>query len=116
MKPKYKVIRWQTDGTEEIWEAPQEPTFQEMYKLINCTTIERQSGYGKEISNRTFDMWCDEEGGPLMKGIYHAKDNPKGAIRNKRATIAWYLWQKRTGHICQPGDAIHGNVIVYKKI
>ena len=40
MKPKYKVIRWQTDGTEEIWEAPQKPTFQEMYKLINCTTIE----------------------------------------------------------------------------
>ncbi len=23
MKPKYKVIRWQTDGTEEIWDASQ---------------------------------------------------------------------------------------------
>ena len=51
MKPKYKVIRWQTDGTEEIWEAPQKPTFQQMYKLINCTTIERQSGYDKDVSN-----------------------------------------------------------------
>jgi len=30
-KPKYKVIRWSDDGTEEIWEAPQKPTFQEMY-------------------------------------------------------------------------------------
>ena len=59
---KYKVIRWQTDGTEEIWEASSKPTFQEMYKLINCTTIERQSGYDKDISNRTFDMWCDEDG------------------------------------------------------
>ena len=46
-KAKYKVIRWSDDGTEEIWEAPQKPTFQEMYKLINCTTIERQSGYDK---------------------------------------------------------------------
>ena len=41
VKPKYKVIRWSDDGTEEIWEAPQKPTFQEMYKLINCTTNER---------------------------------------------------------------------------
>ena len=56
----YKVIRWSDDGTEHVWEAPQKPTFQQMYKLINCTTIERQSGYDKDISNRTFDMWCDE--------------------------------------------------------
>ena len=69
MKPKYKVIRWQTDGTEEIWEAPQKPTFQEMYKLINCTTIERQSGYDKEISNRTFDMWMDEESKRRIKSL-----------------------------------------------
>ena len=55
-KAKYKVIRWSDDGTEEIWEAPQKPTFQDMYKLINCTTIERLSGYDKEISNRTFDI------------------------------------------------------------
>ncbi len=88
MKPKYKVIRWQTDGTEEIWDASQKPTFPEMYKLINCTTIERQRGYDKDISNRTFDMWMDEEGGSMIKGIYHKEDNPKGAIRNERATNA----------------------------
>ena len=57
----YKVIRWKTDGTEEVWEAPNKPTFEQMYKLIGCTTIERQSGYDKDISNRTFDMWMDEE-------------------------------------------------------
>jgi hypothetical protein len=103
----YKVIRWQTDGTEEIWEAPQKPTFQEMYKLINCTTIERQSGYDKDISNRTFDMWCDEES--KMKGDEFIK-------KNIRATNAWFRWMKRTGHMCMPGDFIAGNTIIYKKI
>ena len=107
IKFKYKVIRWQTDGTEEIWEAPQKPTFQEMYKLINCTTIERQSGYDKEISNRTFDMWMDEES--KMKGDEFIK-------KNERATNAWYTWMNRTGHVNMPGDFIAGNVIVYKKI
>jgi len=103
----YKVIRWQTDGTEEIWEAPKKPTFQEMYKLINCTTIERQSGYDKEISNRTFDMWCDEES--KMKGDEFIK-------KNERATNAWITWMARTGHKCMHDDFIAGNVVVYKKI
>ena len=103
----YKVIRWQTDGTEEIWEAPQKPTFQEMYKLINCTTIERQSGYDKNISNRTFDMWCDEES--KMKGDEFIK-------RNERATNAWINWLMRTGHKRMHDDFIAGNVVVYKKI
>jgi hypothetical protein len=40
----YKVIRWQTDGTEEIFTAPKKPTLEELYKLIGCSTIERQSG------------------------------------------------------------------------
>jgi hypothetical protein len=104
---KYKVIRWQTDGTEEIWEAPQKPTFQEMYKLINCTTIERQSGYDKDISNRTFDMWMDEES--KCKA-------PEFIKKNVRATNAWFRWMKRTGHMCMPGDFIAGNTIIYKKI
>jgi len=107
VKPKYKVIRWQTDGTEEIWEAPQKPTFQQMYKLINCTTIERQSGYDKDVSNRTFDMWMDEES--KMKGDEFIK-------KNERATNAWYTWMNRTGRVNMPGDFIAGNVVVYKKI
>ena len=107
IKFKYKVIRWQTDGTEEIWEAPQKPTFPQMYKLINCTTIERQSGYDKEISNRTFDMWCDEES--KMKGDEFIK-------RNERATNAWINWLMRTGHKRMHDDFIAGNVVIYKKI
>ena len=107
VKPKYKVIRWQTDGTEEIWEAPQKPTFPQMYKLINCTTIERQRGYDKDISNRTFDMWCDEES--KMKGDEFIK-------KNERATNAWINWLMRTGHKRMHDDFIAGNVVIYKKI
>ena len=107
IKFKYKVIRWQTDGTEEIWDASQKPTFPEMYKLINCTTIERQSGYDKEISNRTFDMWCDEES--KMKGDEFIK-------RNERATNAWINWLMRTGHKRMHDDFIAGHVVIYKKI
>ena len=107
IKFKYKVIRWQTDGTEEIWEMPQKPTFPQMYKLINCTTIERQRGYDKDISNRTFDMWCDEES--KMKGDEFIK-------RNERATNAWINWLMRTGHKRMHDDFIAGNVVIYKKI
>ena len=30
----YKIIRWKTDGTEEIWTAPKKPTLDQLYKLI----------------------------------------------------------------------------------
>ena len=107
MTDKYKVIRWQTDGTEEIWKASSKPTFQDIYKLINCTTIERQSGYDKDISNRTFDMWMYEDS--KMKGKEFIK-------KNVRATNAWFRWMKRTGHMCMPGAFIPGNTVIYKKI
>jgi hypothetical protein len=103
----YKVIRWQTDGTEEVWEAKTKPTLDQLYKLIGCTTIERQSGYDEEISNRTFDMWCDEES--KMKGDEFIK-------RNQRATSAWMRWLMRTGHKRMHDDFIAGNTVVYKKI
>ena len=103
----YKVIRWQTDGTEEIWTAPKKPTLDQLYKLIGCTTIERQSGYDKDVSNRTFDMWMDEES--KCKA-------PEFIKKNERATSAWYEWQSRTGHQSLPGDFIAGNTVIYKKI
>ena len=103
----YKVIRWKTDGTEEIWTAPKKPTLDQLYKLIGCGTIERQSGYDKDISNRTFDMWMDEES--KCKG-------PEFIKKNERATSAWYTWQSRTGHQSLPGDFIAGNTVIYKKI
>ena len=103
----YKVIRWQTDGTEEVWEAKTKPTLDQLYKLIGCRTIERQSGYDKGVSNRTFDMWMDEES--KCKGAEFIK-------KNIRATNAWFRWMTRTGHVNIPGDFIAGNTVVYKKI
>jgi len=103
----YKVIRWKTDGTEEVWEAKTKPTLEQLYKLIGCGTIERQSGYDKDISNRTFDMWMDEES--KCKA-------PEFIKKNERATSAWYEWQSRTGHQSLPGDFIAGNTVIYKKI
>ena len=109
MTDKYKVHVWKADkdNTELVFEAPAKPTFQDMYKLINCTTIERRSGYDKDISNRTFDMWCDEDS--KMKGEEFIK-------KNIRATNAWFKWMDRTGHMCLPGDFIAGNTVIYKKI
>ena len=103
----YKVIRWKTDGTEEVWEAPKKPTLDQLYKLIGCSTVERQSGYDKDISNRTFDMWMDEES--KCKA-------PEFIKKNERATSAWITWMARTGHKCMHDDFIAGNTVVCKKI
>ena len=108
-KPKYKVHVWKADedNTELVFDAPAKPTLEQLYKLIGCSTIERQSGYDKDVSNRTFDMWMDEES--KLKG-------PEFIKKNVRATNAWFRWMHRTGHINIPGDFIAGNVVVYKKI
>ena len=50
-------------------------------------------------------MYCDEES--KLK-------NP--IIKNKRATEAWYEWQRRTSRSCIPGDFIAGSVAVIKKV
>ena len=93
----------QTDN--ETFEFVKKPTFQDMYPLIDCDTIEILSGFDKSISNRTFDMYCDEES-KLKTPI----------IKNKRATEAWYEWQRRTKRSCIPGDFIAGSVAVIKKV
>ena len=87
--------------------SAKKPTLDQLYKLIGCSTVERQSGYDKDISNRTFDMWMDEES--KCKA-------PEFIKKNERASTAWYEWQSRTGHQCIPGDFIAGNTVVYKKI
>ena len=73
--------------------------------LLDCNMIEITKGYNKEVNNRSFDMYCDEES-KLKNTTYP----------NKRATQAWYEWQKRTGHMCLPGDYIAGSVAIIKKI
>ena len=105
-KPKYKVHVWKADedNTELVFEAPAKPTLQQLYKLIGCSTVERVSGYDKSVSNRTFDIWIDEEG----------KFN--SPTRNLRATNAWFRWMHRTGHVNIPGDYITGTTVCYKKM
>ena len=105
-KPKYHVYVWDNDAdnTETVFEAPAKPTLKELYKLIGCTMVERVSGYDKDVSNRTFDIWIDEEG----------KFN--SPVKNLRATNAWFRWMERTGHVSLPGDYITGTTVCYKKI
>ena len=66
--------------------------------------MERVSGYDKSVSNRTFDIWIDEEG------------KFKSSTKNVRATNAWFRWMHRTGHVNIPGDYITGTTVCYKKI
>ena len=105
-KYKYNVHVWDADAdnTETVFEAPAKPTLEQMYKLIGCDRVERVSGYDKSVSNRTFDLWIDEEG---------KFNNP---TKNLRATNAWYRWMERTGYLNIPGDCITGKAVCYKKI
>ena len=108
----YKLHIWKSaieDGfpkrDEETYEFTKKPTFSDMYPLLDCDMIEILHGYDKTISNRTFDIYCDEES--KMKSSF---------MKNDRATDAWYRWQKRTGRTCVPGDFIAGNVAIIEKV
>jgi len=108
----YKLHVWKAamgkDGPvtdSETHEYVKKPTFEDMYKHIGCDMIEILHGYDSNISNRTFDIYCDEEA--KLKNPF---------IRNDRATDAWYTWQTRTGRISQPGDFIAGNVAIIEKV
>ena len=108
----YKLLIWKSvmdhhgpNTKEESYIMNYKPTFEELYKHLDCSMIEILSGYDKNISNRSFDMYCDEES-KLKTPI----------VKNKRATNAWYAWQERTKRQCIPGDFIAGNVAVIKKV
>lgn len=101
----YNVIIWKDNDNEDIHVFKNKPTFADIYPLIGCDMIEILQGYDPEISNRTFDMYCDEES-KLKNTTYP----------NKRATKAWYEWQKRTKRQCLPGDHVVGHVAIVKKI
>lgn len=101
---QYNVIVWKTNGDENFHAFQNKPTFQDLYPLIGCSTIEIQRGYDRDISQRSFDMYCDEESKLVQKPA------------NERATWAWYKWQKRTGNNCIPGDYISGDVAIIKKV
>ena len=111
-KAKYHVHVWDADAdnTETVFEAPAKPTLEQLYKLIGCTMVERVSGYDKSVSNRTFDIWIDEEG------------KFKSPTKNIRATNAWFRWLERKytpqtiGDVFTSGDYISGRAVCYKKI
>ena len=50
-------------------------------------------------------MYCDEK-----------SKHKTPIIKNKRATDAWYEWQRKTSRSCIPGDFIAGSVAVIKKV
>ena len=84
------------------------PSFQDMYKHLDCDMIEMSTAHLPEWSNRKdgyTDIYFDEEG--KMKSM---------VIPNKKITSAWYSWQKNTGRQCIPGDFIAGKVAVIQEI
>ena len=99
---------WGNNGPEtgsETHEYTKKPTFQDMYGHIGCNQIEILHGYDKDISKRTFDIYCDEES--KLKNPF---------VKNDRATKAWYAWQERTGRTCIEGDFVAGNVAIIEKV
>ncbi len=105
----YKLHTFRTDGSVKSDPYKMKPTFQDMYKEIDCTTIQPSTAYLPKYSNRKdgyTDIYFDEEF--LLK-------SPPVDI-NKVITDAWYKWQKKTGHQSLPGTHIHGNVCVIQKV
>ena len=90
------------------WTKKDKPTFEDMYPLIGCDTIQISTVYLPEFSNRKdgyVQIHIDEEG--LFK-------DPVPQV-NRRITSAWYKWQEKTGHMCIPGDQIRGKVAIIQK-
>ena len=64
----YKLIIWKAIWTDSGPETGTDsyilnykPTFQDMYKHLSTDMIEITKGYDKDISDRSFDMYIDEE-------------------------------------------------------
>ena len=104
----YKLHLFHVDGYVKTSKWKTKPTFKDMYKEIDCTMIERTTGYLPKYSNRKdgyTDLWMDEES--KLKNSF---------IMNKNITDAWYKWAKKTGHQIIPGDFIAGHVCVIQKV
>ena len=103
---KLHVIKAE-DGTIKTINSKTKPTFQDMYKQIDCSMIEMSKAYYPEYSNRKdgyVDIYFDEEF--LMK---------ESSKPNIGATVAWKAWQDKTGHMALPGSVLHGTVCVIQK-
>ena len=104
-KTVWNVIIWKAMGDVNFKVFVQKPDWDNIKPFINAKMIEIQKGYDKDISDRSFEMLCNEEA--KMTNMI---------VRNNRATKAWYEWQKRTGRTCIPGDFIAGDVAILKKV
>ena len=108
----YKLIIWKAiwtgeepENTTDSFILNYKPDFNELYKHLNCDTIQIVQGFDNNISNRTFDMYTDENSKMKSK-----------VVKNKWATNAWMTWQERTDRMCLPGDFIAGHVAIIKKV
>tara|TARA_Y100000356_G_C11024344_1_gene165117 strand:- start:87 stop:425 length:339 start_codon:yes stop_codon:yes gene_type:complete len=104
----YKLHTFRTDGSVKSDPYKMKPTFKDMYKEIDCTTIQPSTAYLPKYSNRKdgyAEFSMDEES--KLKHPF---------IINKNITDAWYKWAKKTGHQIIPGDFIAGNVCVIQKV
>ncbi len=104
----YKLHTFRTDGSIKSDPYKMKPTFEDMYKEIDCSMIQPSTAYLPKYSNRKdgyAEFWMDEES--KLKNSF---------IMNKNITDAWYKWAKKTGHQIIPGDFIAGNVCVIQKV
>jgi hypothetical protein len=99
----YKVVILVAEPREQkVIMFEKEPTFQDLYPLLDCKTIEIQQCW---VDNKAMDMYCDEDS-KMKESIKY----------NEIATDLWYDWQEATGHQCIPGDYIAGNVaLIYNE-
>ena len=100
----WNAVIWKYNGDEEFRVFKHAPSFSDIYPLIDCDTIELHKGFHQDVSNRSFEMHCDEEAKLRSKPV------------NVKATKAWLLWAKRTGHLTIPGDTINGDIAIIKKV
>ena len=104
----YKLHTFRTDGSIKSAPYKMKPTFEDMYKEIDCSMIQPSTAYLPKYSNRKdgyAEFWMDEES--KLKHPF---------IINKKVTDAWYKWAKKTGHQIIPGDFIAGHVCVIQKV
>ena len=100
----YKLHTFRTDGSIKSDPYKIKPTFEDMYKEIDCSMIQPSTAYLPKYSNRKdgyAEFLMDEES--KLKHPF---------IINKKVTDAWYKWAKKTGHQIIPGDFIAGHVCV----
>ena len=82
----YKLIIWKAIWTESgpdtgtaSYILNYKPTFEDMYKHLSTDMIAITKGYDKNISNKSFDMYIDEE----------RKLTPV-VVKNTNTTNTWY--------------------------